>query len=191
MKKNQLFALALAAALSLSLAACGTTNSDSAQEPADTTNTAPISPAPTEDGTTESENVQIPNPWQDASTLEEAEELAGFSITVPERISGYGTRTFQVLTGDEATLEAYYAADEGDGRVYIRKASGADDISGDYNTYSQTETVTAESGREVTVQGNDDVYHLATWTEDGYTYCVGVSDGLSSADLVALAMEVQ
>ena len=189
MKKNQLFALALGAVMSLSLAACGT--SGSAGDKTDNTAQDTAAAAPVKEENLGGESVQIPNPWTDAASLEEAEQLAGFSIVVPDAIGSYTDRSFRVLTGDNgATLEVDYTGDE-EKQAYIRKAPGADDISGDYNTYSQTETMTAEDGREVTMQGTEDGFHLAAWTADGYTYCIGVSDGLSSAELFALAADVQ
>lgn len=185
MKKNQLFALALGVVLSLSLAACGTT----AQKDDSTLEDFPtISPAP--DSVDENGSVQIPDPWKEASSLEEAEELAGFSIVVPEEVNGCA-RSFQVMTGEDPCLEAYYYTAGDESRTYIRKAPGTDDISGDYNVYTQTKIMTTEDGREVTLQGTEDVFYLATWTSDEYTYAIGVPEGLSDTDLLALAADVQ
>lgn len=59
------------------------------------------------------------------------------------------------------------------------KAPGDGDISGDYNDYAQSDTITV-SDREVTLKGNDDAVNLAIWAKDRYTYAVSASAGLSA-----------
>ena len=57
-------------------------------------------------------------------------------------------------------------------QMVIRKASGAGenaDISGDYNVYNVTSTVTVGE-YTVTLKGNDQKVNLATWTSGDYAY---------------------
>ena len=57
-------------------------------------------------------------------------------------------------------------------QMVIRKASGAGenaDISGDYNVYNETSTVTVGE-YTVTLKGNDQKVNLATWTSGDYAY---------------------
>ena len=72
--------------LALSLAACGGKGSNSAVS-------GLVGGDPSTWGSpldTETEDVQIPNPWQTCDSLEEAGELAGFSFTVPDALDRYG-----------------------------------------------------------------------------------------------------
>ena len=73
---------------------------------------------------------------------------------------------------------------------YLRKAAGSDDISGDYNEYSVAEAKTP-AGKAVTLKGSGGKIMLALWAENGYTYCVGITDGLGEADMLALADAVK
>ena len=79
---------------------------------------------------------------------------------------------------------------DGERAAYIRKAPGADDISGDYNDYAETETLDVNS-RSVTMKGNDGLVNLALWTDGGYSYALNVTDGLSQSDIAALVAEIQ
>ncbi len=77
MRKKSLFLLALL--LTLLLAACARKTSGGGD-------------APPEGG-----NVQIPNPWADCSTLDEAARLAGFDIAIPGGFDGYPNKVFQAM----------------------------------------------------------------------------------------------
>lgn len=191
MKRTTIFALS--AALALSLTACGAVPKESAggEEPAviggDSATWGP--------DLNGEEDVQLPNPFTEYGSLEEAAEAAGFSMTVPETVDGCSERVFRVLGagGEDAMLEVICRDGEAEEReVRIRKAPGAEDISGDYNQYAQSETVDV-GGLEVTMRGDNGLVHLAAWTADGYTYSLAVygGDGISSGDMAALAAEVR
>lgn len=176
MKKNLM--IAFSAALVLSLAACGgkqTTPDNTAAETAQSENTS------VED------KAEIPNPFSEYDTVEEAAEAAGFDITVPDTIDGYPEKIIRALiTDDSKMIEVIYRNDEGS-EIRIRKAPGAEDISGDYNEYQQSSRLMVGE-MEVTVKGNDDTVSLATWTDNGFTYSVTASTGITSealSDLIA------
>lgn len=177
---KKLFAIAMTATLLLSLAACSTKTADT-EPAADTTEPLVIT-----------DNVQIPNPWAEYTSLEEATQAAGFELTAPEALEGYDEVTYQVLAGDEdasALLEVRYSNE--DASVSIRKAAGDEDISGDYNIYelSATETI---GENEITLQSNEEgVVNLATWTNGAYTYAVSAAEGISAQAFAELAAEVQ
>ena len=101
--------------------------------------------------------VEIPNPFIDCDSLEDAIKIAGFEIRVPDSIDGYSNRFIQAIdqymiqvfyytsseisddTGNttfsentEITENAAYTEDSRD-QILLRKAIGTDDISGDYN----------------------------------------------------------
>lgn len=125
---------------------------------------------------TDREGAQIPNPFTDCATLEEAAKTAGFSMTLPE--GGY---TFQVMPGH--MIQA-----SGDG-LTIRKGVGSDDISGDYTSYPQTGTRTV-NGLSLTWKGENDWVRVATWSKGDYTFSVSSETGLTMAELTALAGSV-
>jgi len=131
------------------------------------------------EGTTESGNTQIPNPFADYSSIEEAAEAAGFDMSVPESIEGYSEKLIQVMNNE--MIQVIFS--EAESRLFIRKAAGSDDISGDYNVYSDEQTVNVGS-REVSMKGNDGLVSTAVWTAGDYTYAV-MADNAMSADAMA------
>ena len=134
-----------------------------------------------DDSMVRDENVQIPNPWQECSSLEEAGKLAGFSFTAPETVDGYTERYIAAIEGDIAQV-IFSNGDEDDSTLYFRKGLGGDDISGDYNTYDVTEEQTID-GHTVLCKGNDGLIYTATWTDGTYSYAVMCDAGMSAEQL--------
>ena len=98
---KKVFAFVLTAAMLLSLAACST---------AAKTDRTDETPAAEQ---TETDNTQIPNPWTDHASLDEAEKAAGFDCTIPDEIDGCSEKTFRVMNADgETMLEVIYADGE-------------------------------------------------------------------------------
>ena len=124
--------------------------------------------------------VGMPNPFTDNATLEEAEEYAGFSpmaelsqvlgFSVPEVKNIPFEVTSTVYTnGWNEFAQVEYQGKSQDEAVLFRKARGTDDISGDYNTYSDVKEVTVKEV-SVTLKGDDGQYKLAIWQQDGFAY---------------------
>lgn len=124
-------------------------------------------------------STQIPNPFVACNTLNQAEQLAGFSLTLPADIKSDG---ISVLSGDMIQV----LCEDG---LSIRKALGDEDISGDYTSYPQVATVTVE-GHAVTLKGTGDQVTVAVWTADGYTYAVRSETGLSRDAALSLVSQV-
>ena len=130
---------------------------------------------PAEDG----ENIQIPNPWQECTSLEEAGKLAGFSFTAPESVDGYTERYIAAIENEIAQV---IFSNGDDSKLYFRKGVGGDDISGDYNTYDVTEEQTID-GHTVLCKGNNGLIYTATWTGGEYSYAVMCDAGMSAEQL--------
>ena len=175
MKKFLIFTAA--AAMLLSLAAC-----TQSAKPA-----APETPAQEE---TMSENNQIPNPWTECASEAEAAQLAGFDLTAPDAISGVSEKSWQVMNGEdgEVIFEIDYTAGE-ERAAYVRKAPGADDVSGDYNEYDEVKTVEAD-GVSVTMKGTDGLVNLAVWTDGGCSYALHSTAGLSGSAMAELVSQI-
>ena len=75
---KKLLAILMSAAIALSIAACGAEK--------------PIGGDPADKS-----NVEILSPFADCETLEEAQEKAGFDMTLPETIDGYDSRKISVI----------------------------------------------------------------------------------------------
>lgn len=179
---KKLLVFTVTAAMLLSLAACAQSAKPAAK---------PDQPAQTEQAeTTDTENVQIPNPWTDYDLKDDAAQAAGFDLAVPDEISGCSEKSYRVLSAaGDVMFEIIYASGE-DETARICKAPGADDVSGDYNEYAETETVDA-GGVSVTMKGENGLVKLAVWTNGDYSYVLSVESGLSQNDMAALVSNIQ
>ncbi|MBQ4176163.1 MAG: hypothetical protein II640_01720 [Lachnospiraceae bacterium] len=137
--------------------------------------------APLLSASAENEAVQIANPFIDAETLKEAEEIAGFGFHVPDAAAPYDHLLYRVMEGE--MLEVIFA-DEEDAEGYrIRKAIGNDDISGDYNEYAEEKTVRLADGTQVTLRGEkENSWSAAVWTDSDYSYAVCAGEKAFTTD---------
>lgn len=125
-----------------------------------------------EGAASDDETVQIPNPLIEYSTLADAEAAAGFDFAVPDEIDGNAPTTYIVIDGS-GIIEVIY----GDNTISLRKAAGSGDISGDYNSY--TEVGAGVGDVSITLRKNGEKVISAIWENDGYTYALYSSDGIS------------
>ena len=125
------------------------------------------------------ENAETPNPVVGYQTLENAEKAVGFGIEYKgiDKVINYAT------IGDEI-LEISFKGG------YLRKAKGTDDISGDYNEYA-TVTKVNVNGKTVALKGNDKLFRLAVWTDDGYSYCLGFDEGTTETEITNLINSIK
>ena len=134
----------------------------------------------------QTEDAEIPNPFVDCSSMKDAADIAGFSMTLPSRIPNWVEETtFRAMTG--SMLEVTYRG--GDQELRLRKAVGSDDISGDYQSYDSSKTVTVH-GVEVTYKGNDGKVMNAVWSTDGYSYSLSAPAGMTEDTAAALIQEI-
>ena len=114
--------------------------------------------------------MQTGNPWQEVSSIEEAEALTGFGLVLPEPESPYTREVIRVLNREVISV-AYMREEGGEIGYELRKEKGETDPSGDFNEYAET-TEKRVDGINVTLRGENGRWSLATWTRDGYSYSV-------------------
>lgn len=201
MKSKKWMALVLCAVLSLSLVACGTNGNNTQNDTTDdtsnsTTDDTTNDTGSTNSGTTDTDtstdtadgSTEIANPYVDCETLEEAGELAGFDISVPDEIDGgYTQGTIQAVENE--MIQVIYTTEAGE-EITLRKGTGTEDISGDYNEYAEENTLDVD-GTSVTARGSDGLVYAATWTDGTYTYAITASAGLESDSVSALVPSIQ
>lgn len=124
---------------------------------------------------------QIPNPFLDCETMEDAIKLSGFPMTPPQAVDGYSPPHIRAVKGTMIELIFEKGGDE----ISIRKGAGEGDISGDYATYPQRRAADVD-GLYVTMEGENDTVSLATWTHEGYTFAIRATAGLRTGDMIAL-----
>lgn len=124
--------------------------------------------------------IGMPNPFSECNSLQEAEKHAGFKLALPEKMpEGYSQNMIEII--GKKMIQVFY--ENGEKEILIRKAKGNDDISGDYNEYSENKTVAVGSLR-ISTRGNHGKVSVATWADSEYTYSVSVGfeeEGLDAA----------
>lgn len=118
-------------------------------------------------GTAENTSLQLPNPFVEYTSMEEAVAAAGFDMAVPETLFDMPIALIRVM--EDKLIEVVY--DGGGQKITLRKAPGESDISGDYTLYSWLEVANVD-GKAVTFKGADGAITVALWAVDGYSYAV-------------------
>lgn len=170
MKKALILILCLV--MACSMVACGNKNSEEGKEEI------------------KGESAQLPNPFIECDTLEEAEELAGFEISdvknIPEE---YELNQIQVI--EKELMELIF--ENGENEIRIRKAIGNEDISGDYNEYEENEQISMDN-YTITRRGDNGKGNVFTWTQGGYSYALSANidgEGLEKNLAVDIIKDIQ
>ena len=111
---------------------------------------------------------------EEVESMQQATELTGFTMRIPEGKAPYTVKTISVIGED--MIEVAYSKEEPFAVGYsIRKARAEGDISGDYTEYTESKEVDSE-GRKVTLKGEAGRYSLALWEENGFSYAVNAQE---------------
>lgn len=107
---------------------------------------------------------------EEVGSMQQATELTGFTMRIPEGKTPYTEKTISVIGED--MIEVAYSKEEPFAVEYsIRKARAEGDISGDFTEYPDIREVDFE-GRKVTLKGEAGTCSLALWEENGFSYAV-------------------
>ena len=107
---------------------------------------------------------------EEVESMQQATELTGFTMRIPEGKAPYIEKTISVIGED--MIEVAYSKEEPFAVGYsIRKARAEGDISGDFTEYPDIREVNFE-GRKVTLKGEAGTNSLALWEENGFSYAV-------------------
>ena len=118
----------------------------------------------------------------------EAEKNAGFSIQVPDQISGVSAAAFRNL-GQKMLEVIYYNGEQEVAR--IRKSQENADNSGNYVGYSEIKNEKV-GGMDVSLKGNEGKVVLAIWSNGAYSYSISVNEqGVSLEEMTALIEAVK
>lgn len=127
----------------------------------------------------------IANMWTEYETQEEAQD-DGFEFEAPYQIDDYTAYVYRSMKAAINNVEEVDYKNDSDEELTLRKGEcEEDEISGDYNTYDNSETVDV-NGNSVTISGNDDTYSLATWTNGDYAYSVYSTIGLTKEHITGI-----
>ena len=130
---------------------------------------------------------QIPNPWTEYKSVDEAKKAVNFEAPVPTKVTD-GYKLDYISTLDGELLQLVYRNAE-DKQISYRAAKGSGDISGDYNVYKDTKTVKADDV-SVTLRKGDKT-SSAIWTNGGMTFALYADGGLSDAEITEVIKNIK
>ncbi len=134
------------------------------------------------------ESMRLPNPFIEVGSLEEAEELAGFSLKTAEKVGDYGRQSISVV--EEEMIQVLYQNDAGEEGLRVRKGLGEGDLSGDYDSYTLDEEV-EQDGVKIRLRGDGPRIFAASWTKGAYSYAIDLSDAeLDRENVLQLISEI-
>lgn len=77
-----------------------------------------------------------------------------------------------------------------DDTLVFRMSAGTEDVSGDYNEYSDVKDCST-GGITVTIKGDDGQYNLAVWESEGYSYSVSITNGIPEKKMLEIVQSVR
>lgn len=125
-------------------------------------------------------NVQIANPFVECETLDDATEIAGFSMTAPTAVPNWVNGTV-IRAVENDMIEMTYTGTKQQ-ELRIRKARGNEDISGMHSSFDEVKEVAVE-GRDITLKINGEKIYVVIWSDEDYSYAVSTTEGLEQTHI--------
>lgn len=126
-------------------------------------------------------------PPAEITDIDEARNSVGYDFKLPKYIpDGYAADGVSVLFG--SLVQISYKSED-DIIIYRTEKTDEEDISGDYNQYSVTETENI-GGSTVTLKGGDDKFYCAVW-RDGDAYSLTCNKGISRGEMSKIIESVE
>ena len=117
--------------------------------------------------------VQIANPWLEYNSVADAAKAAGVEFSAPEKLRSHKLGYIQAMNG---LVDLRYT--KAGNTICVRKGSGTDDVSGDYETYKK-ETDKKIGGNTVTLKYNSKGVKAAVWTDGKDSFAVTSDNALT------------
>lgn len=123
-------------------------------------------------------SVQVENGIVECTSAEELSEKVGFPVyDLKKETLPFKTDAVEYYSYWDYLAEIEYIGGSGDYAVY-RKQAGSEDPSGDYNEYS-VENMISLKDIKIMLKGDGELYNLAVWTYEDYSYSMYLSAGIS------------
>lgn len=124
---------------------------------------------------------------ENMSDIAEIEQELGYDIKVPHYIpDNYKTDSLSAPFGKFAEITYTNGTDT----LYYRTAKDDEVISGDYNNYTDVETVTINNN-DVTIKGNNNLYHNASWFAGDEAFSIYSDNGIEKDTMIDIAKSVE
>lgn len=107
-------------------------------------------------------------------SLEELADTVGFEVEEIEKLPFEVEETIYTSYGGDLGEIVYIGENQS---VIFRKSVGDGDNSGDYTEYGKI-IHNRIAGNEIELRGNGELFYLAVWNMNGFSYSVGVKNGI-------------
>lgn len=124
------------------------------------------------------ENIQIPSPLTEHTTIEALKKAVSFNFVEPTVPAGYKTNLIQDISGDLAEIRF----SDGKNTIHYRVSAGSEDNSGIGYVYDSTKEITVD-GSQITCKGNAGTISLAVWEKGGLSYSLFSEEGLTATQM--------
>ena len=141
-------------------------------------------------GYQESDRMQAIWNVTECSSVKELSDKVGFAVSeIDAETLPFAVKEISYLAYPDMLAEVNYRGSKGE-EVSYREGIGSGDISGDYNSYQQTQTIDIQNV-EIVLKGEQGIYRLAIWQKDGYAYSLSISEGADERVWTKILMSVQ
>lgn len=124
----------------------------------------------------------VGSPVDEIDDIGRLENQLGYKIKIPEYLSeNYAVKNVCLISGDIAEI-TYESEND---TIYYRTAKGNSDISGDFNTYTDIETMIINDA-EVTIKGNDNLFYSACWINSDESFSLYSDNGMEKEIMVSI-----
>ena len=121
------------------------------------------------------------NPWSEYSSVSKAAKAAGVPFKAPKKLGSHKLTTILAMKG---LVDLRYT--KGDNEICVRKGTGTDDVSGDYNEYKSV-TTSDIMGIPVEIRSNGKGIKGVVWTDGTYSYSITSKKPMSEKFLISIA----
>ena len=134
--------------------------------------------------------VGMANPFVQYQSLSELKQDSIFTVKTPQLLPVNFQEHYFSMLRDKKMIEVRYAA--GDQEIGYRMANitlGIN-ISGDYTKYPAEQTIFLNS-LPILARGDGSLIHSAIWVQDGYSYSLSFSNGISASQLLDIIKNIK
>lgn len=133
------------------------------------------------------ENAEKNSTIETTHSLDEAAALLAreWDVKEPHTLpDGYSLLDYYVY--DKDMIEIRYSDVDDHHELYYRTSTRQGDISGNTNPYTNEEELSSSSISQILVRGSDEVWMVASWTENDISYSITCENGLTQDALLTM-----
>lgn len=131
-------------------------------------------------------NQLLENDIREYTSAKELSKAVGFEFHDITELPFDVQKSIYIAYWKELAEIKYYGEEQ---TITVRKSIGSEDNSGDYTFYSIVHEITIDTNL-VTIKGNEEKYNLAVWADNGYSYSIHLTNGISENELQDIILKI-